>query len=99
MSRKISTLKHLLFFSLGIHCTNTLCSDEQQFWATEIFPHPDYNPYASHTHDIAMLKLPNPAQLTDNVNLACLPEKKKKKKTRNNGGYDRWQDVLGNRCE
>ena len=62
----------LSFFRLGAHYFNQELPGEQSFYPAKYIPHPRYDPN-SYTHDIAMLKLPRPATIDDQVQLACLP--------------------------
>ena len=66
-------MQHFPCFRLGVHDRTQQSPTEQQLYAISGITHGSYNPSASSTHDIAMLKLQRSVQLNDAVNLACLP--------------------------
>lgn len=56
-------------------CPKIVEDSRQTFQIEYIFIHPNYNSSQfNRSHDVALLKLPTPAELNTYVNTACLPE-------------------------
>ena len=58
---------------MGAHYRSSTTNTEQDFTVERIISHESYKKPRGLAHDIAMLKLKTPAQITKNVGLACLP--------------------------
>ena len=58
---------------MGAHYRSSSTGNEQDFKVETIINHENYRRPRGLAHDIAMLKLKTPAQITKNVRLACLP--------------------------
>ena len=58
---------------MGAHYRSSSTGNEQDFAVERIINHENYKRPRGLAHDIAMLKLNKPAQIKENVGLACLP--------------------------
>ena len=61
------------FIRLGAHYRSGKEGTEQDFEVERIISHSKYKRPYGMAHDIAMLKLRNPAQINRHVSLACMP--------------------------
>ena len=68
------TFTSLIFVRLGAHRRLGEVGTEQDFSVQRIVKHPYYKRPYGLAHDIALLKLDSPAQLTKHVGLVCMPE-------------------------
>ena len=62
-----------LFQRMGAHYRSSTTGTEQDFRVDKIINHENYKRPRGLAHDIAMLKLDKPAQINEEVGLACLP--------------------------
>ena len=62
-----------LFQRMGAHYRSSTTGKEQDFRVERIISHESYKKPRGLAHDIAMLKLNEPAQINKKVGLACLP--------------------------
>ncbi|CAH3142232.1 unnamed protein product [Porites lobata] len=62
-----------IFIRLGAHRRVIAVGTEQDIRVSKVITHPSYHTPLRYSHDIALLKLSRPANLTKYVNLVCLP--------------------------
>ncbi|KAM7427033.1 hypothetical protein ABFA07_021757 [Porites harrisoni] len=62
-----------IFIRLGAHRRVFSVGTEQDIRVSKVITHPSYHTPLRYSHDIALLKLSKPANLTKYVNLVCLP--------------------------